>query len=212
MNLGIVISYIIAGMILLSIAMMNIRVQNSAAELTITQIVREHVVTVTDMLNDDLPNMGYDVNRTTRENSAVGNKILEFAYQDSISFYRNLTNDHTRTPDRITWKLIDDNPAAGNPDIKTLARIVQFENTGTPDTTRIRLGVTDFQLRYYSTVGLPLASNMPDPGTGTTLSDVRQIHVVLEVQSREPVYNRATGPGRFVRTVWDKRFTPTNLN
>jgi hypothetical protein len=212
MNLGIVISYIIAGMILLSIAMMNIRVQNSTAELTITQIVREHVVSITDILNDDLPNMGYDVNRTTLQNDDVGNRILHYANANRIRFYRNLSNDPTRTPDRITWELIDDNPASGNPNIKTLARIVEFESAGTPDTTKIRLGVTEFQLRYYDTVGAPLSSNMSPPGSGLNLSDVKQIHVVLEVQSREPVYNRATGPGRFVRTVWDKRFTPSNLN
>lgn len=212
MNLGIVISYIIAGMILLSIAMMNIRVQNSSAELTITQIVREHVVSVTDMLNDDLPNMGYDVNRTTLQNDDVGNIILHFANEERIRFYRNLSNDPTRTPDRITWEIIDDNPVPGNPNIKTLARIIEFESAGTPDTTKIRLGVAEFQLRYYDTVGAPLGSNIASPGSGSSLSDVKQIHVLLEVQSREPVFNRATGPGRFVRTVWEKRFTPSNIN
>jgi hypothetical protein len=212
MNIGIVTSYIIAGMIILGIAMMNIRVQNSSAELTISQMLREYVVNITEMLNDDLPNMGYDVNRTTLDNDEVGNKILTYANSNRIQFYRNLSSDPTRTPDRITWELFDDNPVSGNPNIKTLARIVEFESTGAPDTTKIRVGVTEFELRYYSTVGAPLSSNMSPPASGSSLSDVRQIHVILEVQSIEPVYTRATGDGRFVRSVWEKRFTPMNLN
>jgi hypothetical protein len=212
MNIGIVTSYIIAGMILLGIAMMNIRVQNSSAELTISQTLREQVVNITEMLNDDLPNMGYDVNRTTLQNDDVGNRILAHAQTNRIVFFRNLNGDPTQTPDRITWELIDDNPSSGNPNIKTLARIVQFNNSGAPDTTKIRTGVTEFELRYYDTVGAPLGSNMSPPGSGSGLSDVKQIHVILEVQSREPVFTRATGDGRFVRSVWEKRFTPPNLN
>jgi hypothetical protein len=43
------------------------------------------------------------------------------------------------------------------------------------------------------------------------MQDVEQIYIVMEVQSREPVFKRAQGDGRFVRTVWEKRFTPMNL-
>lgn len=205
-------SYIIAGILLLGIAMMNIRVQNSSAELTLSQIVREHLTTVTDMINDDFPNMGYDVIRSTRNNATVDNKVLNEGRIDKVSFYRNLSNDPTKVPDLITWELLDENPGTGNPDHKVLVRSVLHENTGTPEVTEIRSGVTRFEVRYYNTVGADLNDNMTAPGyTKNNLDQVRQIHVILEVQSREPIYTRATGDGRFLRTVWEKRFTPPNL-
>jgi len=209
MNLGIVISYIIAGMILLSIAMMNIRVQNSSAELTITQIVREHVTNITEVLNDDLSNMGYDVDQSTLKSKGA---ILTYANDNSISFYRNLQNNSAVEPDLITWSLVDDSPSTGNPNIKTLVRTVLSGETGLMDENEIKVGVTNFELRYYDTVGNSLGNNMSPPAAGSGLSNIRQIHVILEVQSREPVFKRATGNGRFVRSVWEKRFTPTNLN
>lgn len=211
MNIGMVTSYVIAGMLLLGIAMMNIRVQNSSAELTISQMVREYVVNITDMLNDDIPNMGYHVDRTTADVSSTGNRILVEADSSKISFYRNLTDDPTRTPDFITWELKQDTVFTGNPDIKTLVRSVQFQSTGAPDENEIQLGVTNFEIRYYNSVGAPLGSNMATPLSAAQMADVEQIYIVLEVQSREPVFERATGDGRFVRTVWEKRFTPMNL-
>lgn len=212
MNIGMVTSYVIAGMLLLGIAMMNIRVQNSSAELTISQMVREYVVNITDMLNDDLPNMGYHVNRTTADDASTGNRILVQADSSRISFYRNLTNDPTRTPDLITWELGADTISTTNPAFRSLVRTVLFESAGTPDVNEINLGVTNFEIRYYNTVGAPLGSNMATPLSAAQMEDVKQIYIIMEVQSREPVYERATGDGRFVRTVWEKRFTPINLN
>jgi hypothetical protein len=213
MNLGIITSYIVAGVLLLGIAMMNIRVQNSSAELTLATITKEHLVNITDMINDDFPNMGYDVIRSTRDNDDVDNMILAEGRVRKISFYRNLSNDPTRTPDLITWELIDETPSTSrNPNHRKLVRSVQYESTGTPEETEINVGVTRFQLRYYTTVGADLSNNVSAPGqVKNNLDQVRQIHVILELQSNEPIYARATGDGRFVRSVWEKRFTPPNL-
>ena len=186
--------------------------QNSSAELTMTQIVRDNLNNITDMINDDLPNAGYDVIRSTRDNDSVDNKILFEARNNKISFYRNLSNDPTKTPDLITWELIDDNPGHGNPNHKILTRTVLYEATGTPEVTEIRSGVTRFALRYYDEVGKDLEDNISAPGLlKSQLDRVKQIHLILEVQSREQIFNRSVGDGRFVTTVWEKRFTPVNL-
>lgn len=213
MNLPLVTSYIIAGLLFFSIAMLNIRVQNSSAELVITQIVRDNLNNITDMLNDDLPNAGYDVIRSTRHNDAVDNKVLAEARPRKISFYRNISNDPTKVPDLVTWELLDENPGHGNPNHKILVRSVQYESTGTPDVTEIRSGVTRFDLRYYDTVGDDLENNIAAPGQlKNQLDRVKQIHLILEVQSREMIYNQARGSGgRYITTVWEKRFTPVNL-
>lgn len=209
MNLGMVTSYIIAGMLLLGIMAMNINVQTSTTELTISQILRSHVSNVTEMLNDDIPNMGYDYEGTTKSNDDVGNKILEFGNEKRISFYRNLTGDPTRIPERIEWEFVDSTGV----NFGTLVRRVYDPNDGTTDVNEINIGVHKFEIRYYDSVGEILSNNMSSPGSNLTqLNDVKQIHIIMELQSKEKIYKRATGDGRYMRSVWEKRFTPSNLH
>jgi len=209
MNLGMVTSYIIAGMLLLGIMAMNINVQTSTTELTVSQILRSHINTVTEMLNDDIPNMGYDYEGTTLSNDDVGNKILEFGNEKRISFYRNLTGDPSRIPERIEWEFVDSTGV----NFGTLIRRVYDPNDGTTDVNEINIGVHKFEIRYYDSVGEILSNNMSTPGSNVTqLNDVEQIHIIMELQSKEKIYKRATGDGRYMRSVWEKRFTPSNLH
>jgi len=206
MNLGLITSYIIAALLLLSILAMNLNVQNSSAELTITQMTKNRLINITTMLNDDLPNMGYDVDKSSQE--SMGSILLD-ADDNRIEFYRNIQSDLTKDPDRVIWELLDESPPnANNLNVKTLIRVVIDGNTGVPDTTHIRSGVTHFELRYYNTVGSILTDNMPSP---VTIGDVKQIHLRLELQADEKLYNRASSDGRYVRSVWEKRYTPPNL-
>lgn len=219
MNLGIVTSYIIAAVIILGIVMMNLRVQNSGAELTLSQMNRQYVTDIADMLNDDLSNMGYNVNDVTR-NSEGEVRILVCAQSNRIRFFRNLCNsdiecsDEDRVPESIEWHFLTaDEISQSNPAHRTLKRTV---TTYDPDgsiaeleETDINIGVTQFNIQYYNTVGSN--NNVTGLGCGSNVPSVRQLKVVLEVQSAEKIYNRAAGEGRYIRSVWDKRFTPTNL-
>lgn len=204
MNLGLITSYIIAALLLLSILAMNLNVQSSSAELTITQMTKERLTNISTMLNDDLPNMGYDVDKSSMESMGA---ILLDADENRIEFYRNIHSDLTKDPDRVVWELLDESPPnANNPNVKTLIRVV-IDATGA-DTTHIRSGVTNFELRYYNTVGSILTDNLPPP---VTTGDVKQIHLRLELQADEKIYNRASSDGRYIRSVWEKRYTPPNL-
>ncbi len=220
MNLGIVTSYIIAGVILLGIVMMNIRVQNSSAELTITQLNRQYVSDITDILNDDLANMGFDVNDVTRDPDTEEARVLDCAQSNRIRFYRNLCetdsecSNQDRVPERIEWRLIvDDEISPSNPDHRSLKRTVTtFDTDGSElgtEETSMNVGVTQFNIQYYENVGSN--SNATGLGCGSNVPSVRQLKVSLEVQSAEKIYDRATAEGRYVRSVWEKRFTPTNL-
>lgn len=207
MNFGLMTTYFVAGILMLGIVSVNIMVQNSSAELTIAQMTKERVHGLTIMLDDDLPNMGYDVHQSTLESMGA---VLTYANENRIQFYRNLYDDHTRNPDLITWELLDDTlPHTNNPDHRVLIRVVEDGETGVPDTTQVRSGVTRFELRYYDTLGSSLNDNMSPPAAGAGLGDIKQIHMILELQSSERIGRR--GSGRFVRSVWEKRYTPPNL-
>lgn len=206
MNLALITSYIIAAMLILSIIMVNLRVSSSSAELTLTQITRENVVNVTDMINDDLPNMGYNVDSKL-------DTILTYADSLKISFYRNIQNDADRSPELVTWEFKGDEelPATKNPNDRLLVRKVFDPNNGTEDVTEIRTGVTRFNLRYYNKHGESLGNNIPPPGSGSSLENVKQIYLELEMQSAEPIIKNPSASDRYIRSVYEKRFTPRNI-
>lgn len=206
MNLGLVTSYIIAALLTLSIIMMNLRVSNSSNELTLTQITRQHVITIADMLNDDIPNMGYNVDKKT-------DPILVYADDHKISFYRNIENDLTRQPELITWEYYTGNQIAleKNPNLHAMTRTVEDPNSGQTHVTQINTGASKFMLRYYDTHGAPKDSSLTTPLSSTELANVKQIYLELEVQSLEPLYSRSHSDGRFIRSVYEKRFSPRNL-
>lgn len=201
MNVGIITSYIIAGIILLSIGVMNIRVSNSNAELTMTQITRERVSAIADMLYDDIPNLGYNLNNTT-------NDIIVAADSFKIQFYRKIDRFDTGDPELITWEFTE-TPVTStkNPDDKILIRVVDS------DTTQINLGVVNFRLWYFDEHGLSLKpednEHLPTPVTSSKLGDIKQIYVALELQSTEKIMSG--GDGRYIRSVWEKRFSPGNI-
>ena len=218
MNLGIVTSYIVAGVIILGIVAMNLNVQNSSAELTLTQMQRQYVANITDMLNDDLSNMGYDVNDVTRDSE--GNiKIIECAQQNRISFYRNLCetdadcNNEDRPPELVEWRFLTEGEISdSNPNHRTLRRTVTTDPASEEpevDENNINVGVTQFEIQYFQTVGSN--TNVTGLGCGSGVDNIKQLKVTLEVQSAERIHYRAQGDGRFINSVWEKRFTPQNL-
>ncbi|MEX0660309.1 MAG: hypothetical protein WEA58_14285 [Balneolaceae bacterium] len=221
MNLGIVTSYIIAGVIILGIVMMNFRVQNSGAELTLSQMNRQYVTDIADMLNDDLSNMGYDVNGRTKIPGTEDIRILDCAQENRIRFYRNLCETDTecaeedRVPERIEWELRTNEISTSNTNHRTLRRTVtKLDNNDnvvpeSEDVTDINIGVTQFNIQYYDSVGSK--NDKTGLGCGTNVPSVKQIKVTLEVQSAEKIIQRASDDGRYIRSVWEKRFTPTNL-
>ena len=220
MNLGIVTSFIVAGVILLGIVAMNLNVQSSSAELTFTQMQRQYITNIADMLNDDLPNMGYDVKDVTRDSE--GNiKILDCAQPNRIRFYRNLCetdiecDNEDRPRELVEWRLLTDEPISdSNPNHRTLRRTVTTEtpeeDDDIVDENNINVGVTQFDIKYYDAVGSNdhLTSEL---SCGSGLPDIKQLKVTLEVQSAERIHRRAQGEGRFISSVWEKRFTPPNL-
>lgn len=212
MNLGLVISYIIAGMIMLSIIMMNISVSQSATELTITQITREKASTVTELISHDLQKMGYNCLSKTPT-------IINVALGHKIQFYSNINNScdpnnaEYKSIETITWEYDTSDPsneieATLNPDDYVLMRTVEYES-GVTEETPIELGVTQFRISYYDNYGEPVADSLATPVT--TPANIRQLYIKIGFESAEKIYNRVGDDGRYILSVWEKRFSPANL-
>ncbi|MFO7847772.1 MAG: hypothetical protein R6V27_14490 [Balneolaceae bacterium] len=213
MNLAMVTSYLVAGVLLLSIVMVNINTANSGAELTITKITRDKLETVTAMLDDDIPNMGYDLIQPP-------DTIITAADSTKIQFFRNLCRNPERDaafvncaePERITWEFLPNSkPSSSRNDSHgTLIRVVE-EAGQVPDTTRIESGVTNFHISYLNDHGKPLSDRISTPLSAAEIDDILQLYIELEVQSDERAPGRFNGSNRYIRAVWEKRFSPRNL-
>ncbi len=204
MNLGIVTSYIIGGLLLLAIITMNMSVSNSSIELTLTQNTREKASSVAEVISHDIQKIGYNRNNKT-------DPILVAADSNKIQFRSNIDNSYDNSVELITWEFTNTGVASTqNPNDYILMRTVKDLGTGSEEQTPIRLGVTNFNIKYYDTHGKDISNNMTPPLSSSELESVRQLYIELELQSAEQVYQNSNN-GRYIRSVWEKRFSPPNL-
>lgn len=199
MNIGIVTSYVIAGMLLLAILMMNINMNTSSTELLLTQVTREQSRNISDILSYDIPKIGY--NRT-----AVTDTVILYADSTLFRFKANIDNSTDGTVETVEWEFLD-TPVSGseNPDHRILRRTVN----GVPND--ITTGVTNFRFRYYDGYGDEMTADMATPVSSSDLGNIKQIFIKLVVESQFKYRSRTFPDGKYVMSVWEKRFSPQNL-
>lgn len=206
MNLGLVTSYIIGGIILLSILAMNMSLSNSSTEITLTQVTREKAASVSEMIAHDIQKMGYNREEKT-------NTILTKALEHKIEFNSNIDNSEDNTVETVSWEFhIDPDLEVGstkNPNDYILLRTVKDASDNVIDKTPIGVGVTEFKIQYYDEYGKPVSDALSDPQSN--ISSIKQLYVKLALESGEPIYSNSGGDGRYIKTVWEKRFSPPNL-
>lgn len=202
MNIGLITSYVIAGILLLSILAMNMSLSQSSNELTLSQITGQHVNTISEMVTHDIPKIGYDLTKK------INNPIIK-ADSTEIIFESNI--DNTGGIEEVSW-LFTSNPVGSseNPNDYILRRRIKAKSTGTiKESTDITLGVTNFRIRYYNEYGG--TTPMSTPVTGASLNNIKQIEIILMVESRQPMGGLWGADETYVRSAWEKRFSPANL-
>ncbi|MFY0696934.1 MAG: hypothetical protein JXR11_03700 [Balneola sp.] len=197
MNINILTSFIIAGILLLMLAYMNLGVSNNSTELVVSQSKQSQKIDIQSVISNDFPKMGFAFN------SVIDSLIVE-ADSTKITFKSNLDNSVDGSIERITWELTtEDVTSTTNPNDKILRRTVDS------DVTDILLGVTAFSLKYYDSYGstTPLST----PLSSSDIDNIRQIEVAVEIQSSELISATYGGNSNYITTIWTKRFTPRNL-
>ncbi|MDX1587055.1 MAG: hypothetical protein R3222_09930, partial [Balneolaceae bacterium] len=100
MNLGLVTSYIIAGMILVTMTTMTMNLSNSSTELTMTNMEKQHLNAISEMVIHDIPQIGY--NRET-----LTDTMIVVADSNRIVFDSNIDNSTDGKVERVTWEYTD---------------------------------------------------------------------------------------------------------
>lgn len=197
MNINLVTSFIIAGILLLILGYMNIGVGNNANEVVLSQAKQSQKLDIQEIISYDFPKIGYDFT-----NSA--DSLISKAKDDRIEFYSNLDNSADGSVEKIIWRFTGLNVTeTDNPNDKILVRSVDGVDT------EIKVGVTLFKLEYFDQIGslTPMATPIPS----ASLSTIRQVQVTLRLESAEEITNSQSGNREYISTLWVKRFTPRNL-
>lgn len=197
MNINVLTTFIIAGILFLMLAYMNRGVSNNSNELIVSQSKQAQKIDIQAIISNDFPKIGFDFN------TSIDSLIVE-ADSSKIVFKSNLDNSADGSIERVTWEFsTDDVSSTSNPNDKILRRTVDS------DITEIVLGVTSFRLDYFDSYGstTPLST----PLSTADIDNLRQIAVTIEIQSAELVSPTFGGDSNYITTIWTKRFTPRNL-
>lgn len=162
MNYSIAISFIIGGMLLISLMAWNARVNQHSGMVTMNQITKQRVEAIGVILDSDMRNIGQGV--ASNQITVADSNRITFSYFNINSEFQSITwhFDHATAV-----------PETFNPNDRMLTRTVNGV------TTEIRFGVVQFRLTYLDSVGVATA-NIPS---------IRQIRAEVLVESEAPYGN-----------------------
>lgn len=136
MNMGLITSFVIGGMMLLAMVALSSRISENAGNTTLDLMAKSNVSTITEIIQNDFRRIGFGVAGTS----------ISAMDSTSITFQSTFNTDSTLT---IRWHydITDSVPTTDNPDDHPLYRIIDGE------TTDISLVITEFNLTYLNADG-----------------------------------------------------------
>jgi len=156
MNLGTVTSFLIGGILLLSILRLDASVHSRSDRSTLDLMAKTNTETIADVISYDLRNAGY----------RVGGNVFSTIESQTLTFYGDINFDGVT--DEVTWmyKSNDDVNSTQNPNDHYLYRIVNS------DTLDFSMVATHFALSYFDADGH--ITNNPEHVTGIKVELVCQ--------------------------------------
>lgn len=156
MNVGIVTSFVIAALLLISVMAWNARVSQNSGVVTHSQITKQRAEGIGEVLMYDLRNLGQGI-AVDPIVDADSNEIRIQVFDPNVG------------AQNIRWFYDYSDPMTGtlNPYDHVLRRFVNGVET------EIRFGVTRFNLSYFDATG----------SATTTIEDITKIGITLKVES-----------------------------
>lgn len=157
MNLGLTGSFLIGGILLITILTVHMSVREDSATTTLQITAMTNASTVAEIADNDFTNIGV----------GIGTSSLLSASATDISFLSDIDGDYAI--DTLTWQYdsTSADTATLNPNDHRLLRIVNG------DTLKFSSNVTAFDLTYFNDIG----------GITTNLDSIRRIRVRVLCES-----------------------------
>ena len=185
-QLDLIISFVIGGLLLLTILNTNANMMATATQNTLDVLTQENLSVLSEMILYDFHKMGYYP-------SFVAPDDFRILAMDSTSIRFRADIDNDGSIDTVYYGISDTSEAAGtsNPRDVILYRLLNGEAP-----LGAALGVTDFSLEYYDAVDSVTA----------TAKDVRSIEIMLAVESPYAYDDY------YPRAIWKTVVRPRNLD
>jgi hypothetical protein len=187
MNIGITVSYIIGGLMLLSILTLNNTVMQDSYKHTVEMTTGNQVDEIRRMVMHDMQYLAFGPN----------SDILNFS--DEHIRFKALYRGQNRV---FSWELKNSGfNETNNPNDRTLQRNGPMDDK--PGSTMSKYPAVKFNVTAFSDEEGNVVAASKD--------QVRSVLIELVVQSREPVGSYADGTPRYSETGWKKLFLPDNI-
>ena len=195
MNLGLATTYVVGGLMMLSIIGYNISTYNSSVETTSSVITQTKLDNLVSILQTDLSRIGYNVDTGTTDAFTV-------AEDSSISFRGDIYDDLSDDFDLVEWEFDrDPDTTTTNPNDFILKRTWNSTPSIPGNEVEYTYSVSYFRLNYYDI----------DGASTTNRDDIIQVEVELMVESNEPYYTSKNGDESYYRVVWKRKIVANNL-
>lgn len=195
MNLGLATTYIIGGLMLLSIIGYNISTYNSTVETTSSVITQQKLDNLVTVLQTDLSRIGYNVNTSIID-------AFITAEDSSVSFRGDIYDDTNDDFDFVEWEFsgIPDSSTT-NPNDYYLKRTWNQTPSIPANAEEYEFSVSFFTINYFDADGNAPADN----------NDIAQVEVEMLVESGEPYYTSKSGVESYYRIFWKRKIVANNL-
>ena len=192
MNLGIVTSFVVGGLLLLSIMHMNFTVSSNSMQTTLQMLSKQNLRGISQTLTSDFQQMGYNVSGNDVDD------VLNSIGKNEISFQADV--DHDGSVETVIWRLTSDSyDSSTNPNDLVLERVGPVQSGGGSVTSTYP--AISFELTYYDT-NHEVTSN---------IDEIDQIGIEIITESPAPVTTQ-NGNENYSRSFWQRTIVPPSLH
>lgn len=190
MNMGIVTTFVIAGLLMVSILTLNSRVMINSSKTTADLVNKKKMETLRQLIENDFSRIGF------------GNDAeIEIFSPVKIQFKADIEGNGTKI---VIWHAKDDTPSTNttNPNDYKLLRIIK-NKSGTSTESEVEFNIVDFKVTAYDEI------TNGNPTTQT--EDIESFLIEVVYESAEPTGEDSDGNDIYTTSRWRKYIVPSNL-
>lgn len=196
MNIGIVTSFAVGGIMLMSIFALNQQVMNNSSGSAIKLMAKHNMDNTVDYVAGDYRHIGY--------NSGTGPAITKFL-DHKFQFWGGMESAVDNNQYRVTYTADTDDKvtSSSNPNDYYLERRVEsYDGSSYTLEHTSKFPITHFKMTYINGQG----------NQASLAGQIKEVHVEIVVETPEPI--RYDGDGEnpvYDRTIWKQNIRPENL-